>query len=766
VIQTVDNKMPLVAGKKTVVRVFLKARGDPSGVASNIRAALFIWPEGKTEVEVQPYNGPVNLVNDAQPNRSDTDASINFAIPPELTAAGVFSLRAVVNPSHNPEESNFDNNELTQPFEFVERNPLKVGFVRIGYKPPGQTVWAWPGDGIAAYDGMLRKLYPIADNGLQYYELPFRIRTNRPLSTDDLGEDLNWQLREFYNRIEGDKPDIMVGWLPNEYAGTVNFGGLAETVLSGQVARVALAVDFHSDYSSLHVLPHEVGHDLGLEHTGTKSDSSGDCRLSLNTHPGYWPSEYGDSAAIQDVGFDTQQMKVIPGTNYDLMSYCTEKKTWLSTFHYKKLFDYNLQPQGAYTRSRVDMILMSGWASTKGDAATIEFVKLPASGSGGSTSPQSVSDYSPRFASSLTSPLTVAGTGLSAGAMQTEGTGNHCLRLLDTGGALRYERCFDLTFQSEETGEPLTRSGFVFEVPDPGNVAKATLVRNDSGQGQELTSVEVSANAPTLTITSPKAGDTWAGEHTITWTGSDQDGDDLRYDILYSADGKQTWYPLEVGSHDTQYTFSTDEILPGDQTYIRVLASDGFNTTSADVGPLVVPQQSHSPGVGGTSGSGGANTTTGGATSQGGGSPGLSYPVIIGGALGLAILVMVVLALSRSSRRRAPAYTAGAATPPLYTQQTPPTQAHAPAAPYYQPAQPPAPAAVYPVAPNPFQAAQLSYGQWQAALAGGRVTRQQYEAAVNAIRVQDRYGRYWMLGAYDGMWYVYDGRSWVRANPS
>lgn len=43
VVQTQDNKIPLVAGKKTVVRVFLKASGAAlGGVASNVRASLYI----------------------------------------------------------------------------------------------------------------------------------------------------------------------------------------------------------------------------------------------------------------------------------------------------------------------------------------------------------------------------------------------------------------------------------------------------------------------------------------------------------------------------------------------------------------------------------------------------------------------------------------------------------------------------------------------------------------------------------------------------
>jgi hypothetical protein len=58
----------------------------------------------------------------------------------------------------------------------------------------------------------------------------------------------------------------------------------------------------------------------------------------------------------------------------------------------------------------------------------------------------------------------------------------------------------------------------------------------------------------------------------------------------------------------------------------------------------------------------------------------------------------------------------------------------------------------------------MEHGRLQSELGAGRISRQQFEAEINAMRVQDQNGRYWMLGAYDGIWYYYDGRSWVRTN--
>lgn len=66
----------------------------------------------------------------------------------------------------------------------------------------------------------------------------------------------------------------------------------------------------------------------------------------------------------------------------------------------------------------------------------------------------------------------------------------------------------------------------------------------------------------------------------------------------------------------------------------------------------------------------------------------------------------------------------------------------------------------------PFQRAQIEYARLGGELAAGRITTQQYEGAVNAMTVQDQYGHFWTMGAADGLWYVYDGYLWLRANPS
>ncbi|HKP51205.1 MAG TPA: hypothetical protein VJ183_00990 [Chloroflexia bacterium] len=775
VVQTEDNKIPLVAGKKTVVRVFVKANALKTERVNDVTASVTIWPEGKSEVEIRSSNGPISIATNSTPRREDTDASINFVVPNDLTAAGFFSVKAVVNPAHSVTENDYGDNDTREPFEFVQRNGLRIGYVRVGYLPPGQTVREWPTGNFAVADSVMKQLYPTADNGIQYYELPWRVRQSRPLSTTDLGEDLNLSLRDLYNRIEGDKPDILFGWLPNSYVSTIKWGGLAEMVLSGDVGHVAWGRDSGGVFS-LQVLAHEVGHDLGIRHTATRGDPSSDCDFAADSSTD-WPPSYSDSATIHEVGFDVVNNRAIPSSYYDLMSYCFSN-LWISPFHYNQLYDRNLRPQGVYVTTRRHRLWVRGWSYFDGDSAQIEIVRPPDSTSGGGGTPILLQGSFHR----LTDPFAPLAALVSyhpssfvlrpSSSVLREGTGNHCLRFMDSTGAILYERCFDLDFRNEESEAQVERQGFVLEVPDPDNVARVALVRNDGGQERELTSLTPSAHAPQITITSPKAGDRWEGEHTITWMGSDEDGDKLRYDIQYSADGKNSWYPLEIASNETQFTFSTDEILPSEQTYIRILASDGFNTTTADVGPLIIPQQANSPSppptpqptlppataptptVPGTPivGPGDATPTPGGQpASTSGGAGGALILLIVGGVSLFAVLVLAI-ALRRPRAPQLPAQ-GPYPTPSLMGQQPP---------------IPPMPTHAAP--PNPAHAAQFrwaeqEYSRLRGELTVRRMAPQQFEAAVRRITVKDAQGRHWMLNAQSGRWLMYDGRAWVWADP-
>ena len=120
-------------------------------------------------------------------------------------------------------------------------------------------------------------------------------------------------------------------------------------------------------------------------------------------------------------------------------------------------------------------------------------------------------------------------------------------------------------------------------------------------EGNVLGSREVSRGLPEVRIVEPNGGDVWlAGrDYTVRWDASDPDGDPLSFSISLSRDGGESWTPLDIDLVEPEYRIRTDGFEPGGAYLVRILASDGVNT-SLDVSdaafqvvaaePLRIPQ--------------------------------------------------------------------------------------------------------------------------------------------------------------------------------
>lgn len=56
------------------------------------------------------------------------------------------------------------------------------------------------------------------------------------------------------------------------------------------------------------------------------------------------------------------------------------------------------------------------------------------------------------------------------------------------------------------------------------------------------------------------------------------------------------------------------------------------------------------------------------------------------------------------------------------------------------------------------------FNELKAKLTASAITSRQYQAAVNRLQFQDSQGRYWMIGAQSGNWYVFDGVNWIPSH--
>lgn len=125
----------------------------------------------------------------------------------------------------------------------------------------------------------------------------------------------------------------------------------------------------------------------------------------------------------------------------------------------------------------------------------------------------------------------------------------------------------------------VSTDAFSIAHPFPAETQAAEIWHHE----QLLWRLAVSPNAPTVTVLEPGDGQSFGAEAdlTISWNGSDADGDDLSYAVRYSADGGATWQTLIADTPDTSFTISLAMRPGGDDSLIEVEASDGFHTTAA-----------------------------------------------------------------------------------------------------------------------------------------------------------------------------------------
>jgi hypothetical protein len=110
---------------------------------------------------------------------------------------------------------------------------------------------------------------------------------------------------------------------------------------------------------------------------------------------------------------------------------------------------------------------------------------------------------------------------------------------------------------------------------DPATVR--VVLRRD---GVEVDVLVVSPHSPAVTLLYPNGGESFGDSMTVAWTGSDTDGDDLFYTLQYSPDNGQTWYALAVNLTGTSFDVESLDFMSGsDEMLIRVIATDGVNTT-------------------------------------------------------------------------------------------------------------------------------------------------------------------------------------------
>jgi hypothetical protein len=241
-------------------------------------------------------------------------------------------------------------------------------------------------------------------------------------------------------------------------------------------------------------------------------------------------------------------------SEYDTMSYCSPN--WISDYTVNGMYDFLARnPFGGGAAGAPVGQIAGDWLMVTG---TLD----PAAHSGGFVIVErtdSLMDATPPVAGGFT------------------------LELRDGAGTLLASHGFTPTLIEEQPG----RVAFDVVVPFVDGTAELRVV--EDATARTLATRAVSPNAPVVSgVQLPNAPDPVDGVVSVTWNASDPDGDMLRFDVLASRDGGQTYHPIQLGIEGAAVALDTT-LLGGGTNQLRVVASDGVQTAHAESAPFTVP---------------------------------------------------------------------------------------------------------------------------------------------------------------------------------
>ena len=531
VVQDATNSVALVSGKPTFVRVFVErdvGQESPLNVAGVLRGY-----GASGELQDSPIPSVNASVVASQENwttrRGDLKKTLNFTLPPEWRT-GTVTLTADV--------SGITRSEVVT---FEPAQPVKVVYVPVRYRGQSPELARVRNGAAWAF-----RVYPTAkinyvagatlswEGCLEDTCLLRRLNRKRLLN----------ELTTLYRLVNAS----VFGWLPE---GTYGGGDSDPAWYPVNGAGTAAFGDDHPTEGQ-RIFAHEIAHLLGRRHTNTGECGDKDPYTD-------WPYA---TARIQDWGLDGYGLGWLvqspgglrnPAATWDYMSYCgsiVSGTVWTSPWTYQSIYSEALGSElvasdvGAASDAQ-PYFIASGIVYTDGSAA-LDPVWVISS----TTAPQN----------------------------PPQGT-EYCLEAQDVSHTALVTWCLDLGFTDYETGDAVELDGFNVMLPYPEGAVRIVLTKG----AEELARQEASANPPVVTVTYPSDATSWSstGVYTVTWQGAEPDGGSLAYRVLYSQNG-DSWLPLGGTITQTHLAVDASELPGGSGARVRVLATDGINTSSGE----------------------------------------------------------------------------------------------------------------------------------------------------------------------------------------
>ncbi len=518
-LQDEANTIPLVQGRRTVVRAFIGVGSDQVPIPG-VTAKLSGYVGSTLLGTVPPFNPNGRITVPYTPDWRQIDHTLNFELPFAWTQQPTLRLEVEVNPDHSVTELNYNNNKLDTLMTFLPCGGVNVTYSPIHYTPPDGYSPADPSANIKVGQEFMRKIYPVPDKQLVYFprrEVSLTVGINITGTDTLVLKGLQAELLS----SSAPRAEHIYGWLPS-LAYTDNGLGYTPGV-------AAFGNDTENPNRWRRTFAHELGHNYGLYH------------LDMTTAGRHWFDVYD------------RVIKPVPASvgGKDLLDVMVpdrlEPEAWISPQNYEYLV-------GQICSGGVGAAPFKTKAPKAGDNLLVTGILSNTTPAAGSLDP--LFRYS-----------TVPTHTLPVGVQ-------YCVNLKNAANTILSQSCFNQSF-SIDSSTPVSAMPFSIVVPYPAGLNRVELTKG----GSVLSSRIASSNLPTVTVTFPNAaGLTLSGAQNVTWTGSDPNGDALTFNILYSRDNGATW--MGVGSLITGNIYNLNfSGLPGTtgaSGRIKVMVSDGF----------------------------------------------------------------------------------------------------------------------------------------------------------------------------------------------
>jgi Tol biopolymer transport system component len=565
-IQDLNNSVVLIAGRPTYVRAYVKSkpgRGDQTRVT-----AMLYAQRGGVDLPISPLS-PINaggtITVTEHPDRGQLNDSFLFELPSNwLNGTVEFELRGATEQIEC--EGKLTDCKMTVTFE--PSPEIKMRFVRIVWQDASGAVHSPDFSDIIDAANQIMDLYPVPNVNVVWSgsHSKTKVLPQPKTATDFVGLQLLVQdFRVLDGCIFCDRFDagILVDPPPagsHAILGQSTYPGFPGSQLFGGPSNAVVAY-VGTDWTRT-TLAHELGHANKRDHvqcTGTE-------KLPIDEgFPGHPTGRISTALWGPEVfyGFHIRTFETLLPKTCDFMSYA--RKTWTSKYTYEAIRDNLVKRYGTSiatpTLSAADQaIIVSGVITPTQGMATLE----------------------PLY--TLDDP----------GVLPAPAPGSYTLRFEDAAGAVLASFPFEpdtpVELATTVSDEPELRS-FVLALPWSAGAARVVLLHGD----QVLATQSASASPPTVAVISPNGGESLSsGPVTLSWSASDPDGDPLVYVVQYSRDNGATWQTIAVDLDATTLEIDPADLPGGDQSLLRVQASDGFHT-AVDQSDAVFSVAHHAP---------------------------------------------------------------------------------------------------------------------------------------------------------------------------